>query len=139
VAREVIEQKLEALRRCVERVLQKCPDDVETLARDADLQDILSVNLTRAVQLSVDLGAHLLTTMDAPPPRTMGETFDALAAVGVIPAALAGRLRRAVGFRNIAVHNYEAIDWAIVHAIARDHLDDFRELARVVAARTTRD
>lgn len=133
MAREVIEQKLEALRRCVERVSLKCPEDVETLARDADLQDILSVNLTRAVQLSVDLGAHLLTTMDVPPPRTMGETFDALAAAGVIPATLAGRLRKAVGFRNVAVHSYEVIDWSIVHAIARKHLDDFRELARAVA------
>jgi uncharacterized protein YutE (UPF0331/DUF86 family) len=45
------------------------------------------------------------------------------------------RLRRAVGFRNIAVHNYEAIDWAIVHAIARNHLVDFTDFARAVMSR----
>lgn len=63
----------------------------------------------------------------------MGQTFDRLADAGYIEAALAGRLKKAVGFRNIAVHNYEAIDWAIVHAICSRHLDDFTAFARSVA------
>lgn len=53
--REVIEQKLESLRRCMRRVVDKCPADQETLERNPDLQDILALNLTRAVQLSVDI------------------------------------------------------------------------------------
>ena len=44
-------------------------------------------------------------------------------------------LKKAVGFRNIAVHNYEAINWHIVHTIAKNHLVDFSEFARVVALR----
>jgi uncharacterized protein YutE (UPF0331/DUF86 family) len=47
---------------------------------------------------------------------------------------LIGRLRKAVGFRNIAVHNYERIDWAIVYAIARNHRGDFQEFARLAGA-----
>ncbi|MGS1013646.1 HepT-like ribonuclease domain-containing protein [Rhodanobacter sp. UC4450_H17] len=38
----------------------------------------------------------------------------------------------AVGFRNIAVHSYNAIDWAIVHAIATCHLGDFEDFARLI-------
>ncbi len=53
--RQVIEQKLESLRRCLLRVTEKCPVDAETLVRDVDAQDIITLNLTRAVQLSVDL------------------------------------------------------------------------------------
>ncbi len=34
--------------------------------------------------------------------------------------------------RKIAVHNYEAINWAVAHAIATCHLDDFREFAESV-------
>ncbi len=41
-------------------------------------------------------------------------------------------MKKAVGFRNVAVHNYEAIDWAIVHAICHRHLSDFNEFARAV-------
>ena len=49
--------------------------------------------------------------------------------------ALAVRLRGAVGFRNIAVHNYDRVDWAIVFAISTRHLDDFREFAAAVRLR----
>ena len=39
--------------------------------------------------------------------------------------------------RNIAVHHYEEIDWAIVHGIALNHLSDFSEFAKVIASRLT--
>ena len=136
--REVIEQKLESLRRCLRRIADKCPPDSEALVRDPDLQDIIALNLTRAVQLCVDIGAHLIAGMEVPPPDTMGLTFDALAQVGVIHENLATQLKKAVGFRNVAVHNYKAIDWVIVHNIARHHLGDFTEFAKVIASRLAR-
>jgi len=46
---------------------------------------------------------------------------------------LAQRLKKAVGFRNIAVHSYQAIDWSIVFQISRHHLDDFKQFAQAVA------
>ena len=136
--REVIEQKIESLRRCLQRVAEKCPSDPATLAQEPDLQDIVTLNLTRAVQLCVDLGAHLIAGMEVSPPDTMGQTFDALARAGVIPEHLAQQLKKAVGFRNIVVHHYEEIDWAIVHRIAVHHLNDFREFAKIVAAQLGR-
>ena len=129
---DIVRQKLESLRRCVERVTQKCPADAATLAADPDLQDIVTLNLSRAIQLCVDVGAHLIASMQVPAPATMGQTFERLAQAGVLPAALAARLQRAVGFRNIVIHNYEAIDWQVVHALARAHLGDFAAFARAV-------
>lgn len=131
--REIIEQKLESLRRCLLRIETKCPTDAATLASDIDLQDIISLNLSRAVQISVDIGAHLIAVMEVPPPGTMGQTFDLLAQEGVLNSELAGSLKKAVGFRNIAVHNYESINWNIVHSIVKYHLADFSEFAKVVA------
>lgn len=131
--REVIEQKLESLRRCLQRIEIKCPEDANTLVADFDLQDIISLNLSRAVQLCVDIGAHLISGMDSPPPDTMGQTFDILAQAGMLDPVLAGSLKKAVGFRNIAVHNYEAINWHIVHSIVKNHLADFTAFARVVS------
>ena len=133
--REVVEQKLESLRRCLQRIQTKCPADAETLATDFDLQDIVSLNLSRAVQLCVDIGAHMISGMDVAAPDTMGQTFDILTQGGVIPAALAINLKKAVGFRNIAVHNYDAINWHIVHSIAKDHLADFSAFAGVVVTK----
>ena len=131
--REMIEEKLESLRRCLHRVSEKCPADVETLLLDFDLQDILALNLSRAVQLCVDIAAHLIAELEVSPPDTMGQTFDVLSQAGVIDEELASRLKKAVGFRNITVHNYEAINWTIVHSIARNHLVDFNEFARIIA------
>ena len=129
----LIEQKLESLRRSIFRVKEKCPETAAGLAADYDAQDILSLNLTRAVQMCVDIGAHLVSDSKFPPPGTMGKTFDILCDVGIISADLAGRMKKAVGFRNIAVHNYESINWAIVFAIATTHIRDFEEFARAVS------
>lgn len=127
--RQVVEQKLEALRRCIARVRQKTPTTAEALASDPDAQDVVTLNLTRAVQLCVDIGAHAIAGSDQPAPDTMGETFDVLADMELIAADLALRMKKAVGFRNIAIHNYEAIDWQITHLIASRHIEDFSAFA----------
>ena len=84
----------------------------------------------------VDIGAHLIAGRDNPAPDTMGQTFDVLAELGVIPHELAVRMKKAVGFRNIAVHNYEAIDWQIAHAIATRNMSDFAAFAAAVVEST---
>jgi len=131
----IVERKLDSLRRCLARLHAKAPSDVTQLRADIDLQDVLVLNLSRAVQLCVDMAAHLLTELELPPPGTMGEAFTRLAEAQVIDAPLAQAMRRAVGFRNLAVHNYDAIDWAIVFAIATTYLGDFEQFARKVAER----
>lgn len=136
--RIIVETKLESLRRCLDRVRARCPADAAALAADLDAQDIVSLNLTRAVQLCVDLAAHLLSDSGQPVPDTMGGTFSALADAGMITESLALPLRRAVGFRDLAVHNYDAIDWAIVFAIATRHLSNFEDFARTVSAHCLR-
>ena len=128
--RLIVERKLDSLQRCLARVRNKCPADVASLEADLDLQDVLVLNLSRAVQVCVDVAAHLLSDLNQPPPDTMGQAFQLLADAGCLESALAVRLKKAVGFRNLAVHNYDAIDWAIVHAIASRHLEDFEGFAR---------
>ncbi len=129
--RELVAEKIESLRRSVERIQERCPERIEVLEENLDYQDIVALNLTRAVQLCVDIAAHYLSSAKTPPPRTMGEAFQQLQQEGVIDQALADRMRKAVGFRNIAVHNYEAINWKIVHQLCRHHLSDFREFASI--------
>lgn len=131
--RRLIEEKLESLRRCVKRIEDKRPATAEALAGDPDLQDIVTLNLTRAFQLCVDVAAHVIAEADTPAPESMGAAFDSLAATGVLDSQLAARMKKAVGFRNIAIHRYQTMDWAIVHAICWTRLDDFRSFAAAVA------
>jgi uncharacterized protein YutE (UPF0331/DUF86 family) len=128
----LIEQKIDALRHAVERVRLRCPATAQALRDDADAQDIVSLNLTRAVQLAVDVAAHVISRSGLPAPHTMGQSFERLEELGCIDAALCLRMRRAVGFRNIAVHSYETIDWDIVHSLCTQRLSDFSEFAQAV-------
>jgi uncharacterized protein YutE (UPF0331/DUF86 family) len=131
--RVVLEQKLESLMRCITRVQAKRPANLDALIADVDAQDVIVLNLSRAVQPCGDIAMHHLASSDSAVPQTMGQAFEVLAQQNVIDAALALRMRKAVGFRNLAVHSYDTIEWAAVYAIANEHLDDFRAFAKSFA------
>ena len=131
---DVVLAKLESLQRCVSRIEEKTPPKVEILKSDYDIQDIISLNLERAVQISVDIAAHILSATEISTPATMSEVFLALSEVDVITVELAERLRKAVGFRNISVHEYEKVDWEIVFSICTRHMSDFRAYAARILA-----
>lgn len=125
----VLAEKLESLRRCIRRIEDKKPVHVNHLKQDIDLQDILVLNLTRAVQLSVDIGSHIISESDYMAPQTMGNVFTVLQEIGAISAQTCHQLKKAVGFRNVAVHQYEAINWEIVFAVCEHSVHDFRQFA----------
>jgi uncharacterized protein YutE (UPF0331/DUF86 family) len=126
----VVAEKLDSLFRCVKRIESKRPISKDALVNDPDLQDIIAINLERAVQLAVDIGTHTIANSTEHPPSTMGEVFVILENMKVIQPSTAKRMCAAVGFRNISVHSYEKINWAIVYSIITDNLDDFRLFAR---------
>ena len=108
--KRLVAEKLDSLFRCIERIENKRPATKEILGADLDLQDIIAVNLERAVQLAVDIGAHIIANSSEPSPSTMGEVFTTLEKMGVIQPSTAKNMYSAVGFRNIAVHAYEKIN-----------------------------
>lgn len=129
----IVREKLESLRRCIARVESRRPAQVSALEHDPDLQDIIVLNLTRAIQICVDIGTHILSSAEAAAPRTMGDVFTRLEELKLVAPPTASALRGAVGFRNLAVHNYDAINWAIVHALSHRHLEDFRRFAAEIS------
>ena len=130
----VLTQKIESLRRCIRRVEEKTPAGFEDLIGDADLQDILVLNLTRAVQLCVDIGSHIISQSNEPAPATMGEVFSALERMDIISAGTSESMKKAVGFRNVAVHNYDAINWEIVFSICLKSVPEFQQFVRDISA-----
>ncbi len=127
--RVVIDEKIESLRRCIMRVENTIPDSAESLKSNLDVQDVVVLNLTRAIQICVDIGSHVISESETRPPTTMGEVFSSLADMGLISDELSSSMRKAVGFRNVAVHAYEDLNLEIVFAIATIHLKDFRDFA----------
>lgn len=139
VNEDVIRAKLDSLGRCLERIREKCPVEARALEGDFDRQDVLAVNLERAVQLCVDMASHFISGSNHPPPHTMGDAFDALAELKIIDADLADSLRRAVGFRNLSVHAYDKLDWDIVHRAAIEGVKDLALFGRSLERLFTQD
>jgi uncharacterized protein YutE (UPF0331/DUF86 family) len=130
----VIATKLDRLAQCLARIDGKRPFDAARLATDADLQDVISVNLERAVQQCIDIAAITTSALPVATPTSSGASFDALAQAGRISFDCAQRLRRAVAFRNLLVHTYEKVDWVAVHGFLDASLDDLRRFAREISA-----
>ena len=130
--RDVINRKLESLRRCIARIESKRPIRPDVLRVNDDLQDIIALNLERAVQTCVDIAAHVISQTELPVPSTMGEGFARLAELRFILPQVATSLQKAVAFRNILVHNYTNINWDIVANILTGHLTDFVQFAQAI-------
>ncbi len=62
----------------------------------------------------------------------MSESFQKLSKAKIITPHTAERLQKAVSFRNIAVHEYQMIDWDIVYSVITKHLDDFKTFAKEI-------
>lgn len=127
--KDIILAKIASLERCIDRVISKTPPDLLVLHDDLDRQDIIVLNLERAVHICVDIAAHIVADLKQPAPMNMSECFDRLRNEKIITEATAHRMKAAVGFRNIAVHEYRQINWDVVYAISTEHLDDFRAFA----------
>ena len=130
---DVIKAKLVSLQRCMQRIRTKTPGSAQELAADFDLQDILVLNLQRAVQISTDSATTILAESAAVPP-TMAEAFLLLHRQGVLSEGVAHKLAKSVGLRNIAVHEYTSLNWNVVFAVAQTHIEDFAEFAREISA-----
>ena len=128
----LIAKKLESLIRCLNRIETKRTDNIEILKKDIDIQDIISVNLERAIQLSVDIAAIIISKKGLKTGNTMAEGFLELEKAGILSPDLAVKMRKAVGFRNISIHEYKSIDWEIVFEIIHNHLTNFKDFIKAV-------
>ncbi len=129
---DVILKKIESLAKCIKRLEEKKPFSSEILKKDLDLQDIISVNLERAVQICIDICSIIISDKNYNTANTMADCFIILEENNVIPNDLSLKLQKSVGFRNISVHEYEKIDWDIVFNIITNHLSNFNEFIKYV-------
>jgi len=84
-------------------------------------------NLQRAIQACIDLAAHAVASEHLGLPESVRDNFVILKEKGVIGAELASRMLKMTGFRNIAVHNYQALDLNILKSILVNNLKDIED------------
>lgn len=133
--RDIVLAKVASIDRCLRRIADTTGGDPRSLD-DQDHEDIFVLNLQRAVQAAIDLANHLVASEGLTIPASLAESFDLLQRHAGLETRLAQRMRAMVGFRNIAVHEYQTLDKAVLKAILEKHLGDLRHFAQYTLART---
>ncbi|AVP57677.1 type VII toxin-antitoxin system HepT family RNase toxin [Pulveribacter suum] len=122
---DVLLNKAATIERCVGRAREEYFRDPETFATDFTRQDAAILNIQRACEAALDMGQHLVRRDRLGVPQSARDVFALLARAGAIERGLAEELQRMVGFRNIAVHDYQKLHLPITVAIIETHLDGF--------------
>ena len=116
--------KAAIIRRCLKRISEEYRGNPSRLD-DCTIQDSIVLNLLRACEAAIDLAMHRVAQGRFGIPQTSRDSFQLLAQNGILSHASATAMKHMVGFRNIAVHNYQNIQLPILQAIVEKHLVDF--------------
>ncbi|MHB1654473.1 MAG: type VII toxin-antitoxin system HepT family RNase toxin [Desulfitobacteriaceae bacterium] len=130
---DVVYNKVAIIERCSHRIQEEYQDNPANL-ENFTKQDSIILNIQRACEASIDLAMHIIAVKGLGIPETSREAFDYLGANGIIEGELAQELKAMVGFRNIAVHNYQVVDLGIVQGIIEKNIESLKRLGRVLLA-----
>lgn len=75
---------------------------------------------------------HLVSENTLGIPQSSRDAFEFLGNANIIDASLAMKMKAMVGFRNIAVHDYQALNLDVIRKIIEYHLDDLIEFTKVI-------
>ena len=128
---DIIYAKVGNIQNCLRRIRQVTNLDPATLD-GFDTQDIFVLNLQRAVQAAIDLAAHVVASKELGLPDSLRANFTLLEHAGILEPRLAAKMEAMVGFRNIAVYNYQKLDIDILRSILQNNLGDLEDFYRAI-------
>src|SRR5690625_4420104 len=135
---DIVLHKVEIVERCVKRVREVYENNPNNLS-DFTKQDSMILNIQRACEASIDIAMHVVSKRKLGVPKTSRDAFQLLLEHRILDADLATTLMNMDRFRNIAVHNYQALNLDILKSIIDTHLDDFLTFTKVMIQTETED
>jgi uncharacterized protein YutE (UPF0331/DUF86 family) len=121
--------KAETIRRCITRINQEFRGDLSRL-EDWTIQDSVILNLLRACEAAIDLAMHQVAFGRLGIPQNSRDAFELLAKNNIMSTECAETMKHMVGFRNIAVHDYQSLQTEILNSILTRQLSDFESYLR---------
>lgn len=128
---DVILNKTATIERCVRRIHEVYEGNPANLT-DFTKQDSIILNILRACEASIDLAMHIVSNRKLGVPKASRDAFKLLLDTGLIENSLAKTMMNMVGFRNIAVHDYQTLELEILEAIIEKYIDDFKDFTKVI-------
>jgi uncharacterized protein YutE (UPF0331/DUF86 family) len=102
---------------------------------DIDVVDIFVLNLQRAIQAAIDFATHIVASEGLGLADTIKGNFTLLQNANIINARLSKKMHAMVGFRNIAIHDYQAVDPDILKSILSRNLKDLEDFYVAIVTR----
>lgn len=127
----VILNKFESIERCIHRIKEEYEDNPKNL-EDYRRLDSIVLNLQRSCELVTDIAMYIVSARKLGIPQEKREAFELLEKNGLIPKAMSENMKKMIGFRNIAVHDYKKIDETILQDVIENHLNDLLDFARTI-------
>ncbi|MBX3050965.1 MAG: DUF86 domain-containing protein [Caldilineaceae bacterium] len=121
---DVVINKIQSIHRCIARVREEYALAGADFDTDFSRQDAAILNITRACEQAIDLANHTIRAGKMGIPQSSSESFELLARQKIISLEIAEQLIRMTGFRNIAVHQCQALNLSIVEAVIVSGLDE---------------
>jgi len=125
MADDVLLNKAASIERCIARAREEYNADPAGFATNFTRQDAAILNIQRACEAVLDMGNHVIRRDKLGLTQSSRDVFNLLEQAGRIDATTAESMRRMVGFRNVAVHEYQALVLPITVDIITRHLDEF--------------
>lgn len=128
---DVVYNKAQIIERCLLRIEEEYAGSPGNL-KNYTKQDSIILNIQRAAEATIDLAMHIVAEKKLGLPQHSRDAFSLLYSAGIINKKLADKMQAMVGFRNIAVHNYQSVNLAVVEAVIEKHLSDFSEFVAAI-------
>jgi uncharacterized protein YutE (UPF0331/DUF86 family) len=138
MSNDVILNKISVIERCIKRINEEYDNNPKNL-QNYTKQDSIILNIQRACEASIDIAMHIVAEKKLGIPQTSRDAFELLYKNHIITESVMKKMKAMVGFRNIAVHDYQEINLQIVQMIVEKHLDDFREYAKQVLVQENKE
>ncbi len=129
---DIVLNKASIIEKCIDRIKEEYVGHEDIFEDNYTKQDSVVLNLERACQACIDLGMHIARIKNLGVPQSSREVFVLLQMARIMTPALSKKMQAMVGFRNIAVHDYQNLNLDIVRAVIEKHLKDFQDFKKVI-------
>lgn len=131
--RELLEKKLAFIETCLHELRTMARPSA--IATDIKERRFIEHTLQICLQATQDVASHIVSDEKLGEPSTNLELFTLLARGGWLDDSQVRALRAAIGFRNVVVHGYTAVDPAVVKDVVENHLGDIVAFVSAVRSR----
>lgn len=132
---DLVLTKAGSVRRHLNRVAEKRNVDQDSFLNDIDRQESILFNIQTAVQNCIDIAAHIISEEGFGVPGSTTEMFYLLEKNGYLDNDLTAKMVKAVGFRNLIVHEYGKIELAQVYEIAQKDINDLNDYLKSIISK----